>query len=85
MLGVSREDVVADFLMTNEVIDGILARIKKMPGFQDSTREGIMAPQPAIEKFLDVIEREFGGPEPYLLRHGVHQEIINGFKESMLE
>ena len=85
VLGVSREDVVADFLMTNEVIDGILARIKKMPGFQDSTREGIMAPQPAIEKFLDVIEREFGGPESYLLRHGVHQEIINGFKESMLE
>ena len=85
VLGVSREDVVADFLMTNEVIDGILARIKKMPGFQDSTREGIMAPQPAIEKFLDVIEREFGGPESYLLRHGVHQDIINGFKESMLE
>ena len=85
VLGVSREDVVADFLMTNEVIDGILARIKKMPGFQDSTRDGIMAPQPAIEKFLDVIESEFGGPESYLLRHGVHQEIINGFKESMLE
>ena len=85
VLGVSREDVVADFLMTNEVIDGILARIKKMPGFQDSTRDGIMAPQSAIEKFLDGMQREFGGPESYLLRHGVHQEIINGFKESMLE
>ena len=85
VLGVSREDVVADFLMTNEVIDGILARIKKMPGFQDSTRDGIMAPQSAIEKFLDVMQREFGGPESYLLRHGVQQETINGFKESMLE
>ena len=85
VLGVSREDVVADFLMTNEVIDGILARIKKMPGFQDSTRDGIMAPQSAIEKFLDVMQREFGGPESYLLRHGVQQETINVFKESMLE
>lgn len=85
VLGVSREDVVADFLMTNEVIDGILARIKKMPGFQDSTRDGIMAPQSAIEKFLDVMQREFGGPESYLLRHGVQQETMNGFKESMLE
>ena len=83
--GVSREDVVADFLMTNEVIDGILARIKKMPGFQDSTRDGIMAPQSAIEKFLDVMQREFGGSESYLLRHGVRQETINVFKESMLE
>ena len=85
VMGVSREDVVADFLMTNEVIDGILARIKKMPGFQDSTRDGIMAPQSAIEKFLDVMQREFGGPESYLLRHGVQQETMNGFKESMLE
>ena len=85
VLGVSREDVVADFLMTNEVIDGILALIKKMPGFQDSTRDGIMAPQSAIEKFLDVMQREFGGPESYLLRHGVQQETINVFKESMLE
>ena len=85
VLGVSREDVVADFLMTNEVIDGILARIKKMPGFQDSTRDGIMAPQSAIEKFLDVMQREFGGPESYLLRHGVQQETINVFKESMVE
>ena len=85
VLGVSREDVVADFLITNEVIDGILARIKKMPGFQDSTRDGIMAPQSAIEKFLDVMQREFGGPESYLLRHGVQQETINVFKESMLE
>ena len=85
VLGVSREDVVADFLMTNEVIDGILARIKKMPGFQDSTRDGIMAPQSAIEKFLDVMQREFGGPESYLLRNGVQQETINVFKESMLE
>ena len=85
VLGVSREDVVADFLMTNEVIDGILARIKKMPGFQDSTRDGIMAPQSAIEKFLDVMQRDFGGPESYLLRHGVQQETMNGFKEYMLE
>ena len=85
VLGVSREDVVADFLMTNEVIDGILARIKKMPGFQDSTRDGIMAPQSAIEKFLDVMQRKFGGPESYLLRHGVQQETINVFKESMVE
>ena len=85
VLGVSREDVVADFLMTNEVIDGILTRIKKMPGFQDSTRDGIMAPQSAIEKFLDVMQRDFGGPESYLLRHGVQQETINVFKESMLE
>ena len=85
VLGVSREDVVADFLMTNEVIDGILARIKKMPGFQDSTRDGIIAPQSAIEKFLDVMQRDFGGPESYLLRHGVQQETMNGFKESMLE
>ena len=85
VLGVSREDVVADYLLTNEVIDGILARLRKMAGFQNSTREGIMAPQPAIEKFLDVMQSEFGGSEAYLLHHGVPQKNIDGFRESMLE
>lgn len=84
VLGVSRYDIVADYLMTNEVIDDILARIRKMPGFENSTREGIIAPQAAIEKFLDVTHSEFGGSEAYLLRHGVQQSTIDSFKESML-
>ena len=85
VLGVSRDDIVADFLMTNEVIDGILARLKKIPGYQHATRDGIMAPQPAIEKFLDVTQSEFGGSDAYLLHHGVQQKVIDGFRESMLE
>ena len=85
VLGVSREDVIADFLMTNEVIDGILARIKKMPGFESSTREGIIAPQPAIEKLMDSTQNDLGGSEAYLLHHGVQQSVIDGLRESMLE
>jgi protein tyrosine/serine phosphatase len=85
VLGVGRDDIVADFLLTNDVIDGILARIKKMPGFESSTREGILAPQPAIEKFLDVSQSDYGGSESYLLHHGVQQSTIDNFRESMLE
>jgi protein-tyrosine phosphatase len=85
VLGVGREDIVADFLLTNDAIDGILARIKKMPGFESATREGILAPQPAIEKFLDVIQSDYGGSEAYLLHHGVQQATIDKFRESMLE
>ena len=85
VLGVGREEIVKDFLATNEVIDDILARLKTMPGFVHSTREGIMAPRIAIEKYLDVTQSEFGGSEPYLLHHGVQQSAIDGFRESMLE
>ena len=85
VLGVGREDIVNDYLATNEVIDAILVRLQGMPGFLDSTREGIMAPRSAIEKYLDVTQREFGGSEAYLLHHGVHQRTIDHFRESMLE
>ncbi len=85
VLGVSREDVVADYLMTNEVIDEILARIRKMPGFEHAKREGIIAPKKAIEKFLDVTQTEFGGSEAYLRHHGVQQSTIDSFRESMLD
>jgi len=85
VLGVGREDIVNDYLATNEVIDAILARLQGMPGFLGSTREGIMAPRSAIEKYLDVTQSEFGGSEAYLLHHGVHQSTIDHFRESMLE
>ena len=84
-LGVGREDIVNDFLATNEVIDDILARLKAMPGFAHSTREGIMAPRVAIERYLDVTQSDFGGSEEYLLRHGVQQSVIDNFRELMLE
>ena len=85
VLGVSREDIVDDYLMTNDVIDGILARLHEMPGFEHSTREGIMAPRSAIDKYLDVTQSEFGGSEAYLLHHGVRQGTIDNFRDSMLE
>ena len=85
VLGVNREDVIADYLMTNEVIDGILARIRKMPGFEHATREGIIAPKKAIEKFLDTTQAEFGSSEAYLRHHGVQQITIDGFLDSMLD
>ncbi|MCH8800245.1 MAG: tyrosine-protein phosphatase [Chloroflexi bacterium] len=85
VLGVSREDIVDDYLMTNDVIDAILARLHEMPGFEHSTREGIMAPKAAIEKYLDVTQSEFGGSEAYLLHHGVQQGVIDDFRDSMLE
>ncbi len=84
VLGVSQEDILRDYLMTNEVIDGILDRIKKMPGFEHSTREGIMAPRTAMEKFLDVTQSEFGGSEAYLLHHGVQPITIDFIRESLL-
>ena len=84
VLGVGREDIVADFLKTNEVIDDVLARLHQMPGFEHSTREGIMAPRVAIEKYLDATQSEFGGSEAYLLHHGVQQSTIDNFRDSLL-
>ena len=85
VLGVGREEIVSDFLATNEVIDAILARLQTMPGFANSTREGIMAPSIAIEKYLDLTQSGFGGSEAYLLHHGVQQSVIDNFQKSMLE
>lgn len=85
VLGVRREDVIADYLMTNDVIDDILARIKKMPGFENSTRAGIIAPKVAIEKFLDATDTEYGGAEAYLRHQGVQQYTIDSFRESLLD
>jgi len=85
VLGVVREEIVEDYLETNLVIDAVLTRLQTMPGFGESTREGIIAPRSAIEKYLSVTQSEFGGSEAYLHHHGVQQSIIDNFRESMLE
>ena len=81
VLGVGREEIVEDYLETNVAIDAILKRLRGMTGFANSTREGIMAPRTAIEKYLDVTQSEFGGSEAYLLHHGVQQGVIDDFRD----
>jgi hypothetical protein len=67
LLGVSKDDIVADYLLTNEVIDGILARIRKMPGFEHAMvpEVGFRTTEFGLSNSQVCFDDRFGGHTEY--------------------
>ena len=85
VLGVDAETIVADYLLTNEVIEALLLRITAMENNNTATTQSLAAQPVAFQGFQDILRSEYGGAEPYLLRHGVSTETLNGLRRSLLE
>jgi protein-tyrosine phosphatase len=81
LLGVSEEAIVADYLRTNEVADGILAQLSS--GVPDAERvdprtmppDLHTAPEPAIRQLLEYLERVGGARE--VLARGSDQDTLD--------
>jgi protein-tyrosine phosphatase len=73
-LGVSRDAIVADYVATDERIEGIMSRLAASPtyanddGIHDIDRHRPRAT--TIEGFLDELNRDDGGAGAWLRRHG---------------
>ena len=85
ILGVDSETITADYLLTNEVIEGILKRIKAMENNNTATVQSLSAQPVAFQGFQETLHREYGGAEAYLLRHGLTGETLNGLRSDLLE
>ena len=84
-LGVNQETVMADYLLTNEVITGIHRRVMSMDPRSGLTADTLRAQPVAMEQFLATLDSVHGGPEPYLRRHGVTAESIGRLKSALLD
>ena len=85
VLGVDSETITADYLLTNEVVDGIVRRIKRMENNASPTAKTLAAQPAAFQSFQDTLQVEYGGAEAYLLRHGVSGEALDALKRDLLE
>ncbi len=84
VLGVDAETIVADYLLTNEVIAGVLQRIKAMERNNTATTQSLAAQPAAFRSFRDTLQGEYGGSERYLRNHGVTDETIGKLRRSLL-
>ena len=80
LAGVRREAVVADYARSAERIDAVLARLRSSPTYGPAladTSADALRPVPAsMERFLDHVDREYGGPHGLALAVGVDEEAI---------
>lgn len=88
VLGVSSEDIVADYVLTNSVIHLILGRLA-----EDPLRAEAIAVMPArrrtvhadvMESFLGMLDRTHGGAEAWLTGAGVPATSIDALRERLL-
>ena len=80
LAGVRREAVVADYAASADRIDRVLARLKASPTYGpdlvDATVDDIMPEAASMERFLDEVDRRYGGPHGLAMSIGVDEETV---------
>ena len=85
VLGVDREIVMADYLLTNEVVVDIAGRITRMQPQSNFNAETLRAQPLAMERVLTTVHCAYGGPEEYLRRHGVPGPVLQSLRTGLLD
>jgi protein-tyrosine phosphatase len=72
--GVPDEEIVADYAMTAEVIDALVAKLRSSPTYaEDMTRRDVASHTPRAEtmrRVLELLRERHGGPLGWLAEHG---------------
>jgi hypothetical protein len=80
LAGVRREAVVADYARSAERIEGVLERLKATrtygPSLADTSADAIRPVPGSMERFLDHVDREYGGPHGLAMSVGVEEETV---------
>ena len=85
VLGVDQETIAADYMLTIEVVDGIVERIKGIEQGSSPTAQ-TLAPQPvAFQAYQETLREEYGSAEAFLLKHGVTAETLASLRTNLLE
>lgn len=88
LVGVRRPAVVADYELTDERIEGIRDRLLATPLYAtDMARRTIdsMRPHPGnMERFLDRVDREYGGVHGLAMAIGVDEETVARLSRRLL-
>ncbi|MHB1710917.1 MAG: tyrosine-protein phosphatase [Acidimicrobiales bacterium] len=89
VLGVGRDLIVADYLISAERLELIMGRLRADPataaqmGRVPASRFSVEAS--TMERFLDRLYREFGGGRSWALEAGVSQDDLAAMKAGLLE
>ncbi|MEV7395563.1 tyrosine-protein phosphatase [Aeromicrobium sp. NPDC092404] len=87
LVGVSRDDVVADFLETKHAEQAISSRLRRLPGRHHRAAlppEFLAVPVEAIEGVLDVWDAHEGGVEGWFVGIGGSEALIEQLRRTLL-
>ncbi len=93
-VGVSDEDIIADYVLTRANMPGVLERIVSTPGLEDGPAllqrvserqpEILTAPTSAMTAALAILEGS-GGADVWLVHHGLSDAELSGLRHRLLD
>ena len=84
ILGVDDEEIMGDYILTNQRLDQLSGRLRAIPGNEDRPRESFQAPPKAMEQFLATLRSGYGDATSYVRAHGVAEATISRLRASLL-
>ena len=85
LLGVDEEQVMADYILTNQVIGVLGERLRQRPGNEGRPLYMFEAQPRAMERALSDLNNGWGGPEGFILAHGVTPDTVQRLRDALLE
>ncbi len=85
ILDVDEEQIMADYLLTNQTMDRLFPRLQSIPGNEERPRVSFEAQPKAMEAMLSDLNNNHGGAQAYALAHGVSTKNIHQLRASLLE
>ncbi|HLF40548.1 MAG TPA: tyrosine-protein phosphatase [Acidimicrobiia bacterium] len=88
LLGVSDEDVIADYALTQEIMPTMFERWNERP---DSPRESdfpahiLRAEETTMHHLLAIIEEEYGSIAGYAASGGIRDDVVTGLRDVLLD
>jgi protein-tyrosine phosphatase len=80
LVGVPRDAVVADYVRSAERVEAVLRRLQAAPTYAAELREATvddLRPEAgSMERFLDHVDRAYGGPHVLAMTLGVDEEAV---------
>ena len=85
VLGVDDEQIMDDYLLTNQTMDQLGRRLLARPGNEHRSPESLYAQPGPIESMLANLRYRYGDPVNYARANGVSDASIGRLKESLLQ
>lgn len=89
VLGVTRQAIVDDYLITQGNMGRLLDRLKQSEVYakrvETNPAEVYLAEEHTIRLFLDALDERFGGPASWALTHGLGEAAVDGLRDDLLE
>ncbi len=85
ILDVDPQTITADYLLTNQAVDGILRRIQAMQPNANPTTQSLAAQPAAFQAFQNTLRQQYNNAESYLQHHGATPQTLQTLRRNLLE